>query len=180
MLITSEESPSFISENCVHRSKRPEPIIYTYTRTQRHSMPKKNHTCIIILLDQWSDNLPFCTNVWLVCWSGGFVLLFNLIVLHWHFVSASFEGILPIHCLATSFLKVYYMLTIIMILLFICLKGNTHGDLKTNDWLNICNAKLIPTKNQMLMSNPVRSLLLLNGESWVFQNARFSCHTRIL
>lgn len=57
------------------------------------------------------------------------------------------------------------MLTIIMILLFICLKGNTHGDLKTNDWLNICNAKLIPTKNQMLMSNPVRSLLLLNGES---------------
>lgn len=97
-------SQLFISENCVFTGAN------YFSGSNKHSMiyTIQNYMYCVptCLLDQWTDNwfiLHKQLGVWIMCWSGGFLLLSNPIVLHWHFVSASFEGLLPIHCLATSF-----------------------------------------------------------------------------
>lgn len=176
-------SQLIISENCFHRSQ----LFYWFIQSMIYWFTKVHVLCINMFIRPMNWYLTWFIlhkqlGVWIMCWSGGFLLLSNSIVLHWHFVSASFEGLLPIHCLATSFLKLFYVLSMIIWLLFICLlKGNSHGDLdQMNDWLNICKAKFIlltkTTANEQFYE------IILIAKSWELSisDCTFSCHTRIL
>lgn len=136
-------------------------LLYAHTHKCTHSMIYIHvlRTDMFVRPMNWYFNLIYfaqatgCVNDVLI---RGFSLTVYPIVLHWHFVSASFEGLLPVHCLATSFSKLFYMLSMIKWILFICLlKGNARGDPdRMNAWLSICEAKfLLSTKPDAVLWN---------------------------